>query len=316
MLKRFSGEGIKDTIHKSLQEGKRSFILPGTVGIKHIQAMLEEELRSNPELFYVSGFQIASNGLMANVEPVYTLDYSYAMKLLSECRDRRTQLLKHVSGTSRYQKILAVHDIVAKEVEYSMSGTDYELHSMVGPLLRKKGVCEGFAKMFKYLLDALEIPCIVVTGYSTHPVTGGKELHGWNLVEFEDGWYHVDVTFDTTIRTNNILRYDYFGLPTEQIEKDHEYEKKDYSFAKLSGAGYYERHGLAMKRVAELRAYLAKEITEGKRNMVFQLMVKASDDKLEKCVSDVLAEVLEKAKRYGSYILSCNRSQHVFHIHL
>ena len=87
MLKRFSGEGIKDTIHKSLQEGKRSFILPGTVGIKHKQDMLEEELRSNPELFYVSGFQIASNGLMANVEPVYTLDYSYAMKLLSECRD-------------------------------------------------------------------------------------------------------------------------------------------------------------------------------------------------------------------------------------
>lgn len=43
---------------------------------------------------------------------------------------------------------------------------------IVGVLFYKTAVCEGIAKTFKFLLNALDIKCIVVKGKATDDLSG------------------------------------------------------------------------------------------------------------------------------------------------
>ena len=58
-----------------------------------------------------------------------------------------------------------------------------------GILVKKTGLCQGFAYGYKVLCDAAGIKSKVVEGY-----LNGNIPHAWNIVEGEHGWYHVDVT--------------------------------------------------------------------------------------------------------------------------
>ena len=90
--------------------------------------------------------------------------------------------------------------------------------------MNKKAVCEGYAKSFKYLMDELGIPCIIVTGESKNS-KGNIEKHAWNYVQIDQRWYAVDVTWDDPIirggRTNNKIKYRYFLKGEETFKVDH-----------------------------------------------------------------------------------------------
>ena len=57
-------------------------------------------------------------------------------------------------------------------------------------------VCEGYARAFKVLCDALEIPCVLAEGQSKSKPTAAPELHMWNQVCVDGSWYAVDVTWN------------------------------------------------------------------------------------------------------------------------
>ncbi|MEY8459721.1 leucine-rich repeat protein [Eggerthellaceae bacterium 24-137] len=50
-------------------------------------------------------------------------------------------------------------------------------------------VCEGYARAFKVLCDAVEIPCVLVDGDASGP-------HMWNYAQVDGRWYGVDVTWN------------------------------------------------------------------------------------------------------------------------
>ena len=60
------------------------------------------------------------------------------------------------------------------------------------------------------------IECEIVTG------SGRGESHAWNLVKMEDGWYHVDVTWDDPIPdVEGKVSYLYFLKNDAYMAKDH-----------------------------------------------------------------------------------------------
>ncbi len=97
------------------------------------------------------------------------------------------------ASETRYDTLLAMHQKLCEEVVYD---TDAEnAHDAVGALLYGEAVCDGYARAFKLLCDAYEIPCIVVAGTSMQ--NGKEEPHAWNYVQMEnEKWYAVDVTWD------------------------------------------------------------------------------------------------------------------------
>lgn len=95
---------------------------------------------------------------------------------------------------SDYEKEKAIYDWQFNWVNFSQEGLDpiqgeTDDYTPYGVLKGHKAICVGNATTFKLFMDALEIPCKII-----HSTTNGE--HAWNVVQLENDWYHVDLTFD------------------------------------------------------------------------------------------------------------------------
>ncbi len=108
------------------------------------------------------------------------------------------QIKSQLEGFTDYVKVKEVHNWLIKAIEYDTNETTIEPYSIYGALTQGKAVCEGYARSFKYIMDELEIPCVLVSGTATNS-NGITESHAWNYVLLNGDWYAIDVTWDDPI---------------------------------------------------------------------------------------------------------------------
>lgn len=114
--------------------------------------------------------------------------------ILEQIEVKKKEILEKATG-SNYQKIQYVHNWLIDNIKYESTQSKYNIRNIYGAIIENEVVCEGYAKAFKYLLDELEIPCILVSGDAINS-EGVRESHMWNYVQINDIWYSVDVTWD------------------------------------------------------------------------------------------------------------------------
>ena len=299
----------------SLQLFKYHISLPKIVGVQQLQKVGKLLLENAPSLFCIQGFQFYTTSTAIEIQPMYSLSRQEAEVLLAECEEQRTNLLHRVNAADTYDSVLQIHDIISRNIRY-VAGDNPELHSIVGPLTKRMGVCEGYAKTLKYILDAMSIPSIVIVGSGYNQLANQEEPHAWNLVQIDGEWTHIDLTFDTTIREHGVPRYDYFGLPNEEVLKDHKYDVSLYPEAKSKRLSYYERNGLVMRKKSSLNAFLMGSLQAGKKEIVFKLPDTASEANIEAQVTSEINSFLSQNNLYVGYMLYYNAKQKVFHVHL
>ena len=112
------------------------------------------------------------------------------------------------AGMSDYDIAKALHDYLVLNCEYDMrlysGGMPSTAYTAYGALVDHTAVCAGYAKAYELLMEAAGIPCEYVSGYA-------NGNHGWNVVEIDGEWYHVDTTWDDPIPDREgYVRYDYF----------------------------------------------------------------------------------------------------------
>lgn len=127
--------------------------------------------------------------------------------------------------TSDKGKVRVVHDYLVDTINYDTSLTKENIYNIYGALNNKESVCEGYARAFKYILDELGVPCIIVCGMATNS-KGEVEDHAWNYVYVNDRWYAVDVTWDDPILIGggiltSELKYKYFLMGRSTFEYNH-----------------------------------------------------------------------------------------------
>jgi uncharacterized repeat protein (TIGR02543 family) len=98
-------------------------------------------------------------------------------------------------NSTRYTTVKSIHDYLAELLTYDSDISGTYIRTIYGSLLYDHSVvCEGYARTFKGLCDANDVPCIIIRGYAG---TSTMESHMYNYVQMEDGkWYLVDVTWD------------------------------------------------------------------------------------------------------------------------
>lgn len=110
--------------------------------------------------------------------------------------------------TATQAKIRYVHNEIINKVSYRYENECYHgnegfLGTPYGVLVKRQGVCEGYARAFKTVMDKLGITCILVQGM--HKYSGEVAVeHMWNYVQISDEtartsvgkWYAVDCTQD------------------------------------------------------------------------------------------------------------------------
>ena len=143
---------------------------------------------------------------------------------IAQIEQVKNQILQNKTGNT-YEDIKMVHDYLVDSINYESSLSKENIYNIYGALVNRECVCEGYARAFKYLLDELNIPCIMVIGTGTNS-QGETENHAWNYVQLNGNWYAVDTTWDDPVvigggNASEESRYKYFLVGREIIDQDH-----------------------------------------------------------------------------------------------
>ena len=138
---------------------------------------------------------------------------------------KENEILNSITEKNDYYKIVKAHNWIVDNLEYNMQESS-DNANIYGALKNKTVVCEGYARLFKSLMDKMNIPCVLVSGEGIDIDTGSRENHAWNYVYLHGEWYAIDTTWDDPViigdgKVNQDIKYKYFLLGSNIFFKTH-----------------------------------------------------------------------------------------------
>lgn len=172
----------------------------------------------NPQFFWLAnGYSISSlGGYVVKMYPTYSRTEKETAALLPKFEAAADKIIENAAKQpSLFEQVKYLHDSIIDMTVYSKT-SGVSKSEADGPLLNGKALCEGYSKAFMYLCQKSGIECICVAGYA-------NEDHMWNMLKLDGEWYHMDVTWDDPLTSDNsnVLRYDNFCLDDKTISADH-----------------------------------------------------------------------------------------------
>lgn len=176
----------------------------------------------NPEFFYWSP------KLSFIEEGTATLSYRVkerdeiisVLNTLRSKRDYIAEVCFEKAAGSEEKLILYIYEYITETVSYAYDELQKPLctrwiYDIEGSLARGRAVCLGIAQAVNYICSYLNIRCTLITGKAK--LDGGIVNHGWNLVEINGGYRHLDATCDICEKNGKDFRY--FLLKDEEMSK-------------------------------------------------------------------------------------------------
>lgn len=181
------------------------------------------------------GGQLRERGIQDNIDAV---DFISKALRLEEMGD--------------FEKVLNIHDFILYNLEYKPYK---EVYSYTGEFIgwetysqdfkdifpTGEAVCEGYALMFKMLLDYNGIPNEYMIGEvkSWGSSENESERHAWNTVSIDNKWYNVDITWDDGVGDDidygyyliNDTMFSLMGGHIPEVEKIHSCTSSNYNEA-------------------------------------------------------------------------------------
>lgn len=232
----------------------------------YYQCAVETYLYDNPDVFYLEPTKMYIN--IRTIKKTFSTTYEVyidsgkeANYLTANCNTQAkvreyenniqqelSKILAQIENGTQYDKILMIHDYLVNNVSFEESLSEDNIYNMYGALVNKKAVCEGYAKAFKFLMDKIGLPCVMVIGKATNS-RGETQNHAWNYIKLENKWYAVDSTWDDPIvighgYVGNDIKYKYFLKGSKTFDKDHFKSEKfteggrEYRYPTLSATDY------------------------------------------------------------------------------
>ncbi|CAM4925995.1 unnamed protein product [Rotaria socialis] len=147
------------------------------------------------------------------------------------------QLAELIKAFSKGKSLVDRHWIIfywiACNIDYdteSYFSKNYKDQTAEGVFRFKKGVCAGYANLYKYLCDQLGVPCEIISGYAKgygfddrNGATPMETDHAWNAVEIDDHWYLMESTWgsghlnDKKQYERELASYYFLPRPNEMI---------------------------------------------------------------------------------------------------
>lgn len=222
---------VQGSLSAELHMPGQGFVTPGGLPFG---SLVEAVCNDNPHLFHLEPthffFERAGSRVKIWTDSVYTpAEYRAVYKSL---RQKTAQILAQAEKQpDTIGKIRYLHDYLAGNVVYQNNTSTplghREVHTIVGALLNGACVCDGYARAFRLLCDLLGISCIVIVGEG--PLDDRPGPHAWNLVKFDGGIYHTDITWDSNLSPAGALIKDFeFLLGDEAAARRHRWDRHKY----------------------------------------------------------------------------------------
>ena len=196
------------------------------------QSAVDALKNDNPDIFYIDFSKVYLNTycVTENGRSTYTVyidkgdNASYLAdgftkdnvnSAISQVESVKKSIISNIKeNDTNFSKILYVHNWLVDNLRYDESLGRVNRNNIYGALVQKEVTCQGYAKAFKYIMDDLNVPCILVKGEATNS-EGKTEKHMWDYVQINNDWYAIDPTWDDPIivgdgSLSSENRYKYF----------------------------------------------------------------------------------------------------------
>ncbi len=239
-------------IRKAMIADQDSVVVKKPLEIDACGFIIESILNDNPQIFWLkSGCGIIVNGNTTTIRFMRNRFSKDRERIKAEItRNARIIFKKYIEGLKdAYSIELAVHDVLSTKVTYD--GTDMESsHSLVGPMLDKRGVCDGISKANAFLLNACGVDASIVTGKKR----GSAGNHAWNVVRIDREWYNEDVTFDLQEGSGVQTRF-YLNMDDAMTSRTHELKRT--GMCRSRKQNHYVRNGTYFKSAEDAARYIS-----------------------------------------------------------
>ena len=189
------------------------------------------DVRADPTYFYLDRevrYEISSADNINWYVTHISIDYLYPT---DEIDSRRAQLEEGVAqaltwvddSMSATEKAQAIHDYLVRTCSYDST---LQANNAYDALVSHCCVCQGYGMAYLLCMQRLGIPCVYVISEEMN--------HGWNMVELDGQWYHVDVTYDDALVT-----YDGITTNDQGFDADVSHEYFLISDATIASKGHY-----------------------------------------------------------------------------
>lgn len=154
------------------------------------------------------------------------------------------------------QKVKAIHDWIAKNIQYDHSGVGESPNSGPGNDINyvfrtRRAVCGGYAQMMNAFCSIANIPCVYVLGLAGTMEAGKKYTttnHAWNVVYINKKWEFIDSCWDSS---NKYYKDGDSRNVTQQPANYNYYKSKPFDIGKHRiSMGVYYRFSVGGKYIA------------------------------------------------------------------
>ena len=231
---------IVNIIYTALNEGSNnfSFYCDYDKCIEDFKSILyNEDVFNNLSNFIhpfntLNSYQFSFKGNLITVTGTKT----YSSSEIAQIESKVNSVINEITNGSmtKREKVIAIHNYIVNNTKY-LNNNKSSQYKASGPLLYGESVCEGYSHAMAIFLNKLSIPNYRIS----------SPTHQWNLAYIDNGWYHIDVTWDDPIVSDaagnptgqDILRDDYLFITTSKLQSldtgnDHKFNKSIYIEAK------------------------------------------------------------------------------------
>lgn len=311
----FLDDGTKD-VYKQLYSGLLSFsesidVTDKVIKKNDIGKLLEMCASSSPEITYIGQEYtvcIDSEDYVTELNVTYSKTPAQANSERDALENKAEVILSGISKKwGDYEKVKYFHDAIIQNCDYSEEGKDP--YSAYGCLYDGKAVCEGYSKAMQYLCDKSGIICIPVTGKGNSD--GNLQPHIWNKIKINGKWYCFDVTWDDPVSEfeSGYVRYDYFAITDEEMNRDHSVEENPYMKypeAVSKEADYFVKSKLFCDSSTDYVQLLTDTVNDTMMKNQTYARIKCSDkDTYDKLLNEIFAQEEDSSAKIFSILSDC-----------
>ncbi len=222
---------VYDDVYAAAVERRSDCAVGAMISQDALNDVMTAVYNDHPELFYLDtqySYEYSGSGRVLKVTLKYNAtaaDYENSLKKFNDAADT---IIKGASAlTTAEDKEKYVYNAIMDSVKYNASAPVNQ--SAYSALVNKESVCAGYSRAFQYIMQKLDIPCYLCTGYSK----GGA--HAWNIVKLGDAYYNADISWDDSLGESGGYTYRYYNVSDEKFSVDHTRKGLSVKLPKAAG---------------------------------------------------------------------------------
>ncbi len=158
------------------------------------------------------------------------------------CSERARALAQSVQGLSDSEKEMAAYEYLTSHCYYNFNAASGS--NAYGALGEGQAKCDGISLAMKWLLEEMDIPCMVMAGTTSADAVG----HAWNVVCIDGEYYDLDVTNDVMSNERDYKYYGAYNVSRFWIREKYSQNVSFAGFFEIPGSlnmnnSYHYQHG-------------------------------------------------------------------------